>query len=336
MRHSIFALILAFFAALPGTVHAQQDTSLAGDDAAFTSITDLDAAIAQASQQIDANPSDVNNYIRRGRLYFTQGDFRHSISDYSTVLQSDPNNALALFQRARAYYGKNDQDNAIADYNQFLQLRPNTVAAYINLGACYLKKDDYDNAIASENQAIQLRPGSALAYADRARAHKLKGEFDKAIGDFDQSLQADPKQPAVLCERGVIRLLKGAGTLARADFTAALQLAPNDPTALKDLAWQMATSPDEKLRDGKTAVADATKACELTQWKDAGAIDVLAAAYAESGDFDNAIKYENKYFTTNPPEDPASEARSRLALYQKKQPYHKDDEPLPPGDGESF
>jgi tetratricopeptide (TPR) repeat protein len=70
-----------------------------------------------------------------------------------------------------------------------------------------------------------------------------------------------------------------------------------------------------KYRDGAKAVRYATKACELMEWHDAGAIDTLAAAYAETGDFDKAIQFQKRADEMDTRADPA-----RLALYEKHQP----------------
>jgi len=46
------------------------------------------------------------------------------------------------------------------------------------------------------------------------------------------------------------------------------------------------------------AIVDAKKACELSKWKWAWQIDTVAAAYAEAGDFDSAVRYEQQAIST--------------------------------------
>jgi tetratricopeptide (TPR) repeat protein len=85
---------------------------------------------------------------------------------------------------------------------------------------------------------------------------------------------------------------------------------------------KLATSPNAKRRDGKTAIEFATKACELTSWKDPAYLDTLSAAYAESGDFDAAVKWQTKAIELLTNEGEKDAYRTRLKLYQERKPYH--------------
>jgi tetratricopeptide (TPR) repeat protein len=109
------------------------------------------------------------------------------------------------------------------------------------------------------------------------------------------------------------------------DYSEASRLAPHNPAVLNNLAWLLATCPDASVRDGKRALDVATRACEMTHWNDAPAIDTLAAAYAETGDYANAVKWETKYLASLSltPSD-ATDGQARLVLYQAHQPYHTD------------
>jgi hypothetical protein len=84
----------------------------------------------------------------------------------------------------------------------------------------------------------------------------------------------------------------------------------------------LATCPQDDIRDGKRAVALATKACELSKWKDANDIDTLAAAHAEAGSFSEAMKYQKKALEVGfEDKADAENARQRLLLYEREKPY---------------
>ena len=54
---------------------------------------------------------------------------------------------------------------------------------------------------------------------------------------------------------------------------------------------------DPAFRNGKQAIKDAKAACSILQWKEENTIDTLAAAYAETGDFDSAVQYASQALT---------------------------------------
>ena len=100
---------------------------------------------------------------------------------------------------------------------------------------------------------------------------------------------------------------------------------PKDADSYNKLAWLLATCPDASIRNGKEAIQDATKACELSGWKIQSFIDTLAAAYAESGDFKQAVAFEEKALGTGAALESAEQKRmqERLSLYQQSQPFRE-------------
>ncbi len=107
-----------------------------------------------------------------------------------------------------------------------------------------------------------------------------------------------------------------------AQFRRIVELDPKASDACNNIAWALATNQNTKLRDGEIAVEFATKACELTEWKNASFIDTLAAACAESSDFDAAVKWQTKAIELSSNEKEKEDLGARLKLYQDKQPFH--------------
>jgi len=112
-----------------------------------------------------------------------------------------------------------------------------------------------------------------------------------------------------------------AGYLHNLDAVIRLYPRRNFAEALNSRAWFRATWPDASWRNGKQAVQDAKLACKLTNWKKPHIIDTLAAAYAESGDFDSAVRYEEQALAGKAAPATARERQARLSAYKQRRPY---------------
>jgi Flp pilus assembly protein TadD len=118
----------------------------------------------------------------------------------------------------------------------------------------------------------------------------------------------------------------GKNSEAAAQYREALRLSPNEPNALNNLAWLLATAPEEDLRDGREAVTLAERACELTRRKHPLFIGTLAAAYAENGQFDEAVRAAAEAVTLAREQgfvDLASTNERLRELYRKKKPFRQ-------------
>jgi serine/threonine-protein kinase len=156
-------------------------------------------------------------------------------------------------------------------------------------------------------------------YRSRGDAYYLKGERDKALADYERVLRSTPSDAWDFRRRGGTNLLFGNYKAGAADYAKALELEPQDARTLNALAWLKATCPDASIRNAPAAIRLATEACTRTNWRDFGNIDTLAAAYAEAGQFDQALKYQ-EVATKNALPDDRREREERLALYRQRKP----------------
>jgi tetratricopeptide (TPR) repeat protein len=108
------------------------------------------------------------------------------------------------------------------------------------------------------------------------------------------------------------------------DFKTALSINPTNSDALNAYAWFISVCPDGSVRNGRLAVELATQACELTNWKQWNNVGTLAAAYAEAGDYEKAIKYENQAIeTAGISEKDSNKEKARLTLFEQNKPTHE-------------
>lgn len=126
--------------------------------------------------------------------------------------------------------------------------------------------------------------------------------------------------------RGNVQRKHGRYARALTDYSHALMLDPNYYTASREMAWLLATSPDEAIRDADEALRLATQACELTNWRSPFELEAFAAANAEIGDFETAVKWQSEairllYFDEW--FQRKKDAYARLYLYLADQTYRE-------------
>jgi tetratricopeptide (TPR) repeat protein len=140
-------------------------------------------------------------------------------------------------------------------------------------------------------------------------------------------IERNPKSDSAYNLRASIRYQMGDFASALADHLKAFEIDPDDAATLNHIAWVRAVCPRDDLRDGSAALRDALRACELTNHEAPGYVDTLAAAYAELGRFEDAVKWQQKAVELAP-EAAKAEYETRLALYRENKPF-RDEVELP-------
>jgi tetratricopeptide (TPR) repeat protein len=211
-------------------------------------------------------------------------------------------------------------DQAVAFYTQEIARNPSSWNAYLYRGFVHDVKHEFDDAIADYTRAIQIYPYWANTFNNRGWSWHRRKAYDKAIADYTEAIRLDPNCVLAIANRGLAWQDKADYYKALIDYNRAVRVDPKYARAYTARAWLYATCPDKKFRDGKLAVESATKACDLTGWKEADKLAVLAAAYAEKGDFDKAVKWQEKAIVRFIDAEDRNKGLERLTLYKNKKP----------------
>jgi tetratricopeptide (TPR) repeat protein len=209
----------------------------------------------------------------------SDNDFAHNNLGYLCVDRDELDKAISHFENAlEIRSGKSDSHYSVA--SAFVQM---------NLADALARKGQSDEAMVHYEEAIRLQPNYADAYYNRGNLLFAQGRIDEAIGDWEKTLQIQPNDADAHTCLGNALLRQGSLKEAIAQYEKASALAPNDPHSRNNIAWVLGTSSEASIRDGAKAVEFAQQAVGLSGGRDPKFIRTLAAAYAESGRFSEAI-----------------------------------------------
>jgi tetratricopeptide (TPR) repeat protein len=254
-----------------------------------------DKALADYDAAARLGGLDSRNYITRALTLRQKGKREEAAKDFEAAIATSPDDALIYSVRADTFAEDGNLDLALADYAKALELNPRNIDSRLACAEIYLRQNENQKAIKQATIALQIDPNSSRAYVTRAKAYAQLRMNSQGLAE-----------------------LEAAASLKTGDKAG----------ALNNVAWCRATGSQNALRDGKKAVAEATKACELDRWKHWSYIDTLAAADAEAGEFDQAIKYQKKALQMAPARSENIEKENlRLQLYEHHKPYREEMKP---------
>ena len=177
---------------------------------------------------------------------------------------------------------------AITEFKLALEEQPDSPDVHRDLAHAYLAQGKVAEALAEMTAALKIDPGDPLIQRDYGNLMKGMGRNDEAR---EHLVMANALKPDAVTRQDLasIYYLAGDPVAAARLLHGALALNPDSPEVLKTLAWILATSRMDTVRNGVEAVQDAQRACQLTNFKRAEFEGILGVAYAEAGNFPQAI-----------------------------------------------
>jgi tetratricopeptide (TPR) repeat protein len=263
----------------PGRLHTLRAS-------AWWALGEREKALADFDKAIQLGYREPHAFSSRGLFYAATSEFEKAIADFTTAIDGGSNDSVAYINRAAAYMSLGKYSEAVADYGKIIESDPESAAIYQQRAIAKKLLGNFDESIADFTKSIELDKENIPALMGRGFVHFQKKQYEDAIKDFTSVIELNPKAAVAYNNRGYNYQQLDKAEEAAADYAKALELAPNYELAYQNQAWFLATTENEKIRDPKKAVEAASKACELSDFKNASNLAALAAALAADGQFE--------------------------------------------------
>ena len=247
--------------------------------------------------------------------------FGRAINDFNRAIRLGDRSAWVYVSRGYCLAQEKQYDKTIENCNWAIAVDPKESSAYLNRGCAWAERKEFARAIADFDEAIGIDPRNALTHCLRGLVWSDNHEYTRAVADSSEAIRLDPQFAAAYVVRGNARLYQTDYDKALADYDEVLSLEPGNAAVNNNRARIWATCSNAKFRDGKKAVESGLRACELTEWKVPTYLDTLSAAYAEAGQFDEAVKCQITAIALLADNTEKADYSTRLKLYQEKKPY---------------
>jgi tetratricopeptide (TPR) repeat protein len=240
----------------------------------------------------EAEPNSVEAQTGAGRSLMKLGQFAPAHARFLVAANLGPQSFAAHSGAGDVCLAMGRLNEATQWYVKALALKPESYAACSNLGSAYLRMGKFDVAIEAYRRAVQVKESSDSAHHNLATALREKGMLAEAIDEYRK----------------------------------AIDLAPAVQRSRLALAWLLSTTSEVTLRDGAEAVRLVESVQKGTGGRDAAVLEVLAAAYAEAGRFDEAVSVMERAIKATPTNADALtlvDMRRRLKLFTEGQAIRK-------------
>ncbi len=328
------------------------------------------AALGALEKALIADPDSVVALLESARLLSAQGDFLQARQRIERALEIDTGNAPAHAELGNVLGRSGDVEGAIREWKRAIEIDPGLAEAQNNLAALLFETGRAEEGLARLREAAQAIPGDVDLQYNLAGMLMNTGQYAEAAEVLESTIALHPDFAPAIYLLGSVRAMQGSYQeavalfrrvvqrtpgnvevrldLARAlweldrydesiaTFREARQLAPDNAVPAAELAWALATCPRGDLRDGSQSLAIARRLSEESGYRNPKLLDVLAAAQAETGDFQGAfttarraLQIAERVLASGNIEDPApardfiTQVRERAALYQSGRPYHQ-------------
>jgi tetratricopeptide (TPR) repeat protein len=289
------------------------------------------AATTELARAAELNALDPDARNLRGEALLMQGQVREAQAAFADAQRLAPQSVVAAAGIGKALAQLGDFAGAETELRRAISFddaapQPAGADAHLALGLLLANRRRFDEAAAELAVVVQRRPADAVARFRLAEVTLQRGRAAEAAEMFAALERAHPDLLDTYNGLAQALLVLGKTGPALQQYRLGLARKPDWVAGQLSLAWLLATLPEDQFRNAREALDLAQRACQSTNNKLALALDVLAAARAESGDFTGASQAAEQALLLAPGQLNAtqiSEIQSRRDLYRTGKPFRK-------------
>ena len=286
----------------------------------------LNEAVEQYSTALTIKEDLAPAYFNRGVALAQLGKTEDAIRDFSEAIHYNSSLAVAYYNRGLAFKMMDLPDRAARDFVSALGLQHSDLGARRELALILVQRGDYARAAEEFALLVEKNPNDAESHSRLGTSLYLLGKHEQAIGSFRQALALQPANARHYFDLAHAYEEVGRGDMAAPYYRKGLEIDPQFPIDASRRAWRMATDADRAKRNGAVAVLLARQACEATEHRQPEMLDVLAAAYAEAGRFQDAVSAARQAIALASSSGESAlvdRLATRLRVYERNQPYRE-------------
>jgi HemY protein len=234
------------------------------------------------------------------------------------ALEIDPENPEANLAMGKAFLMAGDWSRAHQYFMRTIEFDPSSDQAYFQLGLILQNEYKLAEAEAMMLKALEFQPNNANVRNNLGVILLEQQRFDEAIESFKAALDIYPEHINAHYNLGMSFWASGNSSAAVAQYLKVLEIKPGWAMAANSLAWILATG-DVALKWAKIAVQGKHR-------NNPEYLDTLAAAYAEMGEFETAVRIIQQAIALaggGGDNILRKEVEQRLRLYKSGKPFHE-------------
>jgi tetratricopeptide (TPR) repeat protein len=250
----------------------------------------MDAAAGEFARAVDTDASNAQARRWLAWALIQLGRSDEALREAEHATQLSPADGACRLQLASILSHLGQTQRAIVEARHALRLGPDNADAYRHLAMWLSESGQQEEAINVAREGLVVAPYDSDMRCSLGIALMRKGDLRAATNQFGYALALQPEGGTTHFNLGLALLQLGRPAAALGHLETAARLSPESPLMLTTLAWVLATHSDGALRNGEEAVRLAERAVALESRGNPRSLGSLAAAYAETGRFPDAIK----------------------------------------------